>query len=179
MAAVASRYARALVEVLMEQKADTDIARQQLHAIVDAVEESNDLRRVWESPAVLPAQKRAVLDGIAAQIKALKPIRNFMAVLIDHRRIGMLNDIARQFEVELDKELGFAEVEVSSARPLSPGEKRAVETRVENMTGKKVRARYATNAELLGGVVVKAGSTIYDGSVRGQLEKMRVELSAE
>jgi F-type H+-transporting ATPase subunit delta len=178
MAAVASRYARALVEVLFEQKADTDIARQQLHAIVDAVEESSDLRRVWESPAILPEQKRAVLDGIAKQIGALKPIRNFMAVLIDHRRIGMLKDIARQFQVELDKELGFTEVEVSSARPLSPGEKRAVETRVENMTGKKVRARYVTDAELLGGVVVRAGSMIYDGSVRGQMEKMRVDLSA-
>ena len=178
MAAVASRYARALVEVILEQKVDSDIARQQLKAIVDAVEESDDLRRVWESPAVPAAQKRAVLDGIAAQIKALKPIRNFMAVLIDHRRIGMLKDIARQFEVELDKELGFTEVEVSSARPLSPGEKRAVETRVENMTGKKVRARYVTDTELLGGVVVRAGSTIYDGSVRGQLEKMRQDLSA-
>ena len=178
MAAVASRYARALVEVLIEQKADTDIARQQLHAIVDAVEENNDLKRVWESPAILPQQKRAVLDGIAAQIKALKPIRNFMAVLIDHRRIGMLNDIARQFEVELDKVMGFTEVQVSSARPLSPGEKRAVETRVENMTGKKVRARYVTDAQLLGGMVVRAGSMIYDGSVRGQLEKMRQELSA-
>ena len=149
-----------------------------MQAIVDAVEENDDLRRVWESPAILPEQKRAVLDGIAAQINALKPIRNFMAVVIDHRRIGMLKDIARQFEVELDKELGFTEVEVSSARPLSPGEKRAVETRVENMTGKKVRARYVTDAELLGGVVVRAGSTIYDGSVRGQLEKMRVDLSA-
>jgi F-type H+-transporting ATPase subunit delta len=179
MAAVASRYARALVEVLIEQKADTDIARQQLHAIVDAVEESNDLKRVWESPAVLPEQKRAVLDGIAKQISALKPIRNFMAVIIDHRRIGMLNDIARQFEVELDKELGFTELEVSSARQLSPGEKRAVETRVESMTGKKVRARFVTDAQLLGGMVVRAGSMIYDGSVRGQLEKMRVELSAE
>ena len=178
MAAVASRYARALVEVILEQKVDSDIARQQLNAIVEAVEESDELRRVWESPAVLPAQKRAVLDGIAGQIKALKPIRNFMAVLIDHRRIGMLKDIARQFEVELDKELGFTEVEVSSARPLSPGEKRAVETRVENMTGKKVRARYVTDTELLGGVVVRAGSTIYDGSVRGQLEKMRQDLSA-
>jgi F-type H+-transporting ATPase subunit delta len=178
MAAVASRYARALVEVLLQQQADTDIARQQLHAIVDAVEENVELRRVWESPAVPPEQKRAVLDGIAKQIKALKPIRNFMAVLIDHRRIGMLNDIARQFEVELDKELGFTEVEVSSARPLSPGEKRAVETRVETMTGNKVRARYVTDAQLLGGVVVRAGSTIYDGSVRGRLEKMRQELSA-
>ena len=178
MAAIASRYARALVEVLIADKVDTDIARQQLHAIVDAVNESSELRKVWESPAILPEQKRAVLDGIARQIKVVKPVRNFFAVLIDHRRIGMLNDIARQFEVELDKELGFTEVEVSSARPLSPGEKRAVENRVESMTGKKVRARYVTDAQLLGGVVVRAGSTIYDGSVRGQLEKMRQELSA-
>ena len=178
MAAIASRYARALVEVVLQQKVDTDIARQQLKSIAEAVDENVDLRRAWESPAIPPEQKRAVLDGIAAQIKALKPVRNFMAVLIDHRRIAMLKDIVRQFEVELDKELGFTEVEVSSARPLSPGEKRAVETRVESMTGKKVRARYATDAKLLGGVVVRAGSTIYDGSVRGQLEKMRQELSA-
>jgi F-type H+-transporting ATPase subunit delta len=177
MAAVARRYARALVEVILEQKIDTDIARQQLRTIVDAVQENIDLRRVWESPAVLPEQKRAVLDGIAKQIKAVKPIRNFMAVVIDHRRIGMLNDIAREFEAELDAQLGFTEVEVSSARPLSPGEKRAVETRVERLTGKKVRARYTTNAELLGGVLVRAGSTIYDGSVRGQLERLRLELS--
>ena len=177
MAAVASRYARALVEVILEQRVDTDIARQQLRAIVDAVHESIELRRVWESPAVLPEQKRAVLDGIAAQIKAVKPIRNFMAVIIDHRRIGMLDDIMRDFESELDAQLGFTEVEVSSARPLSPGEKRAVETRVERLTGKKVRARYTTNTELLGGVVVRAGSTIYDGSVRGQLAKIKQELS--
>ena len=176
MAAIASRYARALVEVILEQRVDTDIARQQLHAIVDAVHDSIELRRVWESPAILPEQKRAVLDGIAQQIKAVKPVRNFMAVLIDHRRIGMLDDIARQFEVELDKELGFTEVEVSSARPLSPGEKRALENRVESMTGKKVRAKYTTDAQLLGGVVVRAGSTIYDGSVRGQLERIRQEL---
>jgi F-type H+-transporting ATPase subunit delta len=178
MAAIASRYARALVEVILEQRADSDIARQQLHAIVDAVHDSKELRKVWDSPAILPEQKRAVLDGIAKQIKALKPVRNFIAVLIDHRRIGMLDDIVRQFEVELDKELGFTEVEVTSARVLSPGEKRAVENRVESMTGKKVRARYATDAKLLGGVVVRAGSTIYDGSVRGQLEKMRQDLSA-
>ena len=178
MSAIASRYARALVEVILEQKIDADTARQQLSTIVQAVHESDDLRRVWDSPAVTPEQKRAVLDGIAKQIKAVKPVRNFMAVLIDHRRIGMLDDIVRQFEVELDKELGFTEVEVTSARVLSPGEKRAVENRVESITGKKVRARYVTDAQLLGGVVVRAGSTIYDGSVRGQLEKMRQELSA-
>ena len=69
MAAIASRYARALVEVILEQKIDADIARQQLQAIVEAVHESDDLRRVWESPAVLPEQKRAVLDAIVKQIE--------------------------------------------------------------------------------------------------------------
>jgi F-type H+-transporting ATPase subunit delta len=178
MAAVASRYARALVEVILAQKVDTDIARQQLRTIVDAVHESDDLRRVWASPAISPEQKRAVLDAIAKQIAAAKPIRNFFAVLIDHRRIGMLDDIVRQFEAELDAHLGFTEMEVSSARTLSPGEKRELESRVERITGKKVRPRYSSNPELLGGVMVRVGSTIYDGSVRGQLEKMRQELSA-
>ena len=177
MASVASRYARALVEVVLEQKIDADIARLQLHSILDAVNESVELRRVWESPAVLPNQKRAVLDGIAKQIGAVKPIRNFIAVLIDHRRIPMLNDIVRQFEAEMDAQLGFVEVEISSARTLTPGEKRDIENRVERMTGKKVRPRYSSNPELLGGVSIRVGSTIYDGSVRGQLEKMRQELS--
>ncbi len=108
MAAVASRYARALVEVILEQKIDGDVARQQLRAFVDAVHESLELRRVWESPAVLPEQKRAVLDAITDQIGAVKPIRNFMAVIIDHRRLKMLDDIVRVFETELDAQLGFA-----------------------------------------------------------------------
>ena len=100
-----------------------------------------------------------------------------MAVIIDHRRIPMLDDIVRQFEVELDAQLGFVEAEISSARPLSAEQKRELESRVERMTGKKVRARYASNPQLLGGVMVRVGSTIYDGSVRGQLEKMKEQLS--
>lgn len=177
MAAIASRYARALVEVVLEQKIDPDTARGQLQEIVQAVHESDELRRVWDSPAVTPEQKRAVLDAIAKQVGAVKPIRNFFAVLIDHRRMRMLDDIARQFEVELDAQLGFAQAEISSARPLSPQEQRELETRIEQMSGKKVRARYVSNPELLGGVMVKVGSTIYDGSVRGQLERMRQELA--
>lgn len=177
MAAIASRYARALVDVILEQKIDGDTARQQLRAIVDAVHESVELRRVWESPAISPEQKRAVLDAIVGQIGTAKPIRNFIAILIDHRRIAMLDDMVRQFEVELDAQLGFAEAEISSTRPLSADEMRELEGRVERMTGKKVRAHYVSKPDLLGGVMVRVGSTIYDGSVRGQLEKMRQELS--
>jgi F-type H+-transporting ATPase subunit delta len=177
MAAIASRYARALVDVILEQKINGDTARQQLRSIVEAVHESVELRKVWESPAISADQKRAVLDAVAKQIGLAQPIRNFIAILIDHRRIAMLDDMLRQFEVELDAQLGFAEAEISSARPLSADQKRELEERVENMTGKKVRAHYVSKPDLLGGVMVRVGSTIYDGSVRGQLEKMRQELS--
>ncbi len=177
MAAVSSRYARALVEVVLEQGIDADVAREQLDSIAEAVGESVELRRVWESPAVPAEQKRAVLDGIVGQIHAFQAIRNFMAVLIDHRRIPILDEIRRQVAVELDAQLGLVEAEISSARPLSGEEKRELESQVQRLTGKKVRAHYASDPGLLGGVRVRVGSTIYDGSVRGQLEKMKQELS--
>jgi F-type H+-transporting ATPase subunit delta len=88
----------------------------------------------------------------------------------------MVEQIARQFQVDLDAELGFAEAQVSSARPLSDGEKRELESRVGAIAGKKVRASYVANPELLGGVMVQVGSTIYDGTVRGQLQKLRQQL---
>jgi F-type H+-transporting ATPase subunit delta len=177
MASVSRRYARALVDAILAQKIDADIARLQLRSIGQAVHDSDDLRRVWESPAVSPVQKRAVLDAIVKQMTVAKPIRNFIAILIDNRRIAMLDDIIRQFENELDAQLGFVEVEISSARTLTPGEKRDLENRIERLTSKKVRPRYALDPQLLGGVSVRVGSTIYDGSVRGQLEKMRQDLS--
>lgn len=177
MAAVSSRYARALVEAVLEQKLDSGLARQQLNSIAEAVRESGDLRRVWESPAISAEQKRKVLDAIAGQMGAFQAVRNFIAVIIDHRRIPMLDAIVRQFGVELDAQLGFVEAQVSSARELSAEEKRELESQVERMTAKKVRARYSSDPRLLGGVMVRVGSTIYDGSIRGQLEKMKEQLS--
>ena len=177
MAAISSRYARALVEVVLEQRLDANVAREQLNSIAEAVRKSVELRRVWESPAISAEQKRSVLDAIVGRIGAAKPMRNFLAIVIDHRRIAMLDDIVRQFGVELDTQLGFVEAEISSARELSAEQQRELESQVERLTGKRVRTRYTSNPGLLGGVVVRVGSTIYDGSVRGQLEKIKQELS--
>jgi F-type H+-transporting ATPase subunit delta len=177
MAAVASRYARALVDVVIADEINPAIAVQQVNDVVAAVGESDDLRRVWESPAVGADQKRAVLDAIAKQAGTLRPIRNFFAVLIDHGRIPMLARIARQFEIELNTQLGFVEAGITSSRALSAEEKLDLERQVGRITGKQVRARYATNPELLGGAVVRVGSTIYDGSIRGQLQKLKEQLA--
>jgi F-type H+-transporting ATPase subunit delta len=98
-------------------------------------------------------------------------------VLIDHRRVRFLAPIIAQLEKELDARLGFAEAQITSAHELGDAEKRDFEVQVGKLTGKKVRARYGKDASLLGGAVVRLGSTIYDGSVKGQLERIREEIS--
>ena len=178
MAAVASRYARAMVDVVLDDKIDPTIAIQQVNDMATAVAESDQLRKVWESPAVPAEQKRALLDAIVARAGTIRPIRNFFAILIDHGRIPMVAQIARQFETELNTQLGFVEADVTSSRQLSDVEKRDLEAQVASITGKKVRAKYDTNPELLGGALVRVGSTIYDGSVRGQLQRLKEQLAS-
>jgi F-type H+-transporting ATPase subunit delta len=149
-----------------------------LREIARLLAESADLRRVWENPAVPADQKRRLLDAIVQREGIDKPVRNLVAVLIDHRRVQFLQRIIEQLEKELDARMGFAEARISSARELSEAEKRALEVEIEKTTGKKVRARYALDPSLLGGAMVRVGSTIYDGSVKGQLEKIREAMSS-
>ena len=178
MAAVASRYARAMVDVVIDDKIDPTTAIQQVNDMAAAVAESNQLRMVWESPAVPSEQKRALLDAIVTRAGTIRPIRNFFAILIDHGRIAMVAQIARQFETVLNTQLGFVEADVTSSRQLSDVEKRDLEAQLASITGKKVRAKYDTNSELLGGALVRVGSTIYDGSVRGQLQRLKEQLAS-
>lgn len=176
---VFSRYARAFTDVVMEKKLDPRKVEDELGAFVKIVESAPVLRTVWENPSVAARQKHAVLDQIIARIGASLWLRNFIAVLIDHRRVAALPEIARQFELELNERMGMADAEVTSARELSIEERQALEERVGELTGKKVRARYKTDAKVLGGAVVKVGSTIYDGSIRGQLQKLKEALSSQ
>jgi len=177
MASVASTYSRAFADVVLGSHLDADRCVAELRTIAGLLAESSDLRRVWENPAIPADQKRRVLDVIAERDKISTQVRNLVAVLIDHRRIHFLDSIILQLGKELDARLGFAEAEITSARLLGDAEKREFEAQVGKLTGKKVRARYGQDASLLGGAVVRVGSTIYDGSVKGQLERIREEIS--
>ncbi|HEV2115397.1 MAG TPA: ATP synthase F1 subunit delta [Terriglobales bacterium] len=176
MAAVSSRYARAFADVVTDRNLDAAQVRREVRSLAAVVEQNSELRRVWEAPALPAAQKRAVLDAVAKRAGVSPVVRNFLAVLIDHERIPMLDQIVRQFEVELDRRLNLAEAEITSARDLSPEEKRVLEAKIGRLTGKQVRASYFRDPSLLGGAVIKVGSTIYDGSVLGQLNKIREHL---
>jgi len=178
MASVTNTYARAFADAVFDMRLDPAKTLREAQAIAELVAQSKELREVWETPSITPEQKRAVLDAIVAREGISRAVRNFVAVLIDHRRTSFLSAIVKQFELELDSRMGFAEAQITSARDLSDPERRALEAQVGRMTGKKVRARYSRDGSLLGGVIVRLGSTIYDGSVAGQLERIREQLAA-
>lgn len=178
MASVASTYARAFADVVFRDRLDANRALGGLRRISALLAESEDLRRVWENPAVPADQKRKLLDAIVQAEGIERAVRNLVAVLMDHRRVQFLDRIIVQLGKELDARLGFAEAQISSARELGDAERQALEAQIGKVTGKKVRAQYALDASLLGGAVIRVGSTIYDGSVKGQLEKIREAISS-
>ena len=175
---VTNSYARAFADAVFNQHADPGKSLQEAQSFAELVASSHDLREVWEAPSILAERKRAVLDAIVKREGISPMVRNFMAVLIDHRRVNFLGPIVKQFEQEINRRLGFTEAEITSAGELGQADRTTLEARVEKLTGKKVRARYLRDQSLLGGAVIRVGSTIYDGSVSGQLERIKQAISS-
>lgn len=175
---VASRYARAFADVVQEQKLDVEGVASELASLLAMLNASPELRKVWENPSIPAPQKRALLDAIVAQAGLSKPVRNFVAVIIDHHRVPMLPQAVQAFRAEMNRRLGFVDADITSARELGDDERRDLETRIGQSVGSRIRARYSTDPKILGGTTVRIGSTIYDGSVLGQLQRIREKLSA-
>lgn len=178
MASVTSTYARAFADVVFAQQLDPEKTLQEAQSVAQLAAGSRELREVWEAPSIPAEQKRALLDAVVARAGFSRPVRNFVAVLMDHRRIKFLDPIVKEFEQELNRRLGFVEAQITSARDLGEAERNTLEAQVAKLTGHKVRARYAQDGSLLGGAIVKVGSMIYDGSVKGQLERIREAISS-
>lgn len=176
MASVASTYARAFADAAIDRKLDAESALGEVKSIASLLAESRDLRQAWETPSIPTEQKRAVLDVIAKRDSYSATTRNFIAVLIDHGRISFLPEILLQIEKDLGSRLGFVEADITTARELNGAERANLEAQAAKLTGKKVRARYSRDESLLGGALMRVGSMIYDGSVKGRLERIRVAI---
>ena len=178
MSIFASRYARAFAEVVYSAKLDPADVDRQLNDFLFAWKESAELREVFENPAFPSEQKVAILDKLNGRIGMSKLVRNFLAVLIDHDRLPALDDVIAEYRKEIDRRQGIAEVEVVSARPLDEAARQQLESQIGQLAGAQVRIAYSEDGALLGGVIVTLGSTVYDGSVRGRLERLKEELVA-
>lgn len=179
MAAFAGRYARAFAEVATAQNLDAAATQQQLGDFADVFAESRDLREVMADPAVPHEQKLRLLDALGARLSLSHEVRNFVAVLMDHNRLSAIRQVAAAYSAVVDQQHGIVEAEVVTAHGLGEEERRLLEEKIAGIAGSRVRASYREDAALLGGAVVRIGSTVYDGSVRGQLDTLRRELVAQ
>jgi F-type H+-transporting ATPase subunit delta len=176
--AVSTRYAAALADVALEQK-NAERVKGDLAAFMNAYDSSADLRISLESPAVSREAKLQVVQKVAARMDLTPAVRNFISLLVDNRRTEMLGEIQQAFQLELNARLGIAEADVTSSRELSAEERKKLTAALEKRSGKKIEARFHEDESLVGGAVVRVGSTVYDGSVREQLSRLREQLEAE
>ena len=178
MKAVVQRYASALADVALEHK-NAEAVKQELADFVGLMGQSADLRNFLSSPAVGRERKQAVVEKIAARMGASKTLRNFLMVIIENRRSQLLPQVRDAYAAELYARMGVTEAHVTSAKELTGPERAELLRTLEKMTGKRVEARYGLDPGLIGGAVVRIGSTIYDGSVRDQLNRLRTRLAAD
>jgi F-type H+-transporting ATPase subunit delta len=176
--AVVSRYANALVDVVVSPSAGIDPARavEQLQTFNAVIQTSADLRTVLASPSVAIARKRLVIRRIAEALGLERIIRNFLLVLTDHRRAGALAEVIDAFDLLLDERLGFLRAQVVSAYDLTSQQRELLEAELAKLASSRVRMRFAVDPDLIGGATARLGSKVYDGSVRGRLANMRQRL---
>lgn len=141
---------------------------------VAAVEESPELRAVLRNPQIETAAKARILEDLVGDEEPL--FRNFLLVLTDKGRIGELEEIAKEFERLMAREERRLTVELTTARELSDEEARSIVAQIEQAAGRKVEATRRVDPDLVGGIVLQAGSYLVDASVRGRLERLRQTL---
>ncbi len=173
---VFARYARSLADVVTERHEESEVSRD-LSLYREIFQAVPQLLECFDNPAVPREAKDKVLLELMALYPLVPTAANFLRILLDHSRIRYFNEILDLFNSTLNERKGIVAAQVTSAATLSSSETAALREGLSRAVGKTVNLNLRTDAELLGGVVVQVGSTVYDGSVRRQLENLRRQLS--
>ena len=177
MAAFVARYAQAFLDVATAAKLDTTAIDAQWKDFLATWNGSAELREFFVNPAVPVVQKVEFLDTLNKKLGLRKELRNLLAVLISNDRIGHVDEVAAAYRKLLQEKLGIRQVEIVPARKLTDVERLELVAEVGTLAGAKIEASFKLDAAILGGTVVRIGSTVYDGSVRGQLAEMKKRLA--
>jgi F-type H+-transporting ATPase subunit delta len=175
---VAARYARALLAALPDEGA-ADAAASVLDGLAKSFQASGSLRDVLLNPAIPKEAARSVLDAIAERTGASRLVRNFLGVLVSHGRAGLLPAIADEFAREKEARQGIVRARVRAATELPADLRARLEAALERLTGRHVRVSVEVEPDLIGGAVASVGSFVFDGSLRGQLERLRRTMAGD
>lgn len=179
MSVFSLQYARALADVVTADNLDPEEIERQLNEFRATFTGSKELREVFANPAIPLDSKLKVLDAMAPRIGMAKQVRNFFAVLLQNDRIYALEPILAEYRLQMNRRLHLSQAVITSFRELTAEEKAQMESRAAVIAGARVQAHYKQDPSLLGGVVLRIGDTVYDGSIRRRLEELREKLLAE
>jgi F-type H+-transporting ATPase subunit delta len=175
MRASAARYARALLDVAITES-DPERAEQELAGFVDLVRTNPELQRTFANPVVPAAEKRAIVQRILDRLKPTTPAGKLIVLLATRGRLALLPDLLDVYRERLMEHRKVLQAEVTTAAPLSPERAAQLQQRLANATGRSVTMTTKVDASIIGGVVTRIGSTVYDGSVATRLAKVRDRL---
>lgn len=175
---IARPYADALANTA-EAAGTLAATRVELAAFTTTVESSAELHGLFASPAVPPDGKKAVLEAILEILKPSDAVANFLRLLLQNTRMHYIATVNRAFAAEVDRRMGVVNAEITSAHALTDAERRHLQERLQAVTGKSVNLSFKTDDALIGGVVTRIGSRIYDGSVRSKLDAYRRQMTGQ
>ncbi len=175
-AAFAARYARAFADVVASARLDAVALDRQLNDFLGTWDGSRELRELFINPAVPSVQKVVILDKLNAKMGLQKELRNLIAVLINNDRIGDVQEVATAWRAEMQARLGIRQAEIVTARALGDQERAELVAGVGKLAGSRIEPTFKLDESIIGGTVVRIGSTVYDGSVRGRLERLKEAL---
>jgi F-type H+-transporting ATPase subunit delta len=175
---IANRYARALADVIVE-RGETNEVTKELSDFERMMSGHPQLREVFASPVIASERKRAVLGELLARAGLRQTTANFLRLLLDNARLHNLNQMLDALARELDARMNIVSAEVTTAREIGQQEKAALQNQLKAATGKEVRLQFRTDPAIIGGVVTRIGSLVYDGSIKNQLAQMKRELMSD
>jgi F-type H+-transporting ATPase subunit delta len=173
---IARRYASALADVVIERGEAREV-QEELNTWERLIQSSANLQEVFRNPTIALDQKRAVMNKLIERGKPRETTANFLKVLVQNHRLTELGEINRKFTDTLDVRAGMIAATVTTARSVPESVQEKLSETLTSLTGKKVRVNFATDVELIGGVVTRIGSTVYDGSVRNQLQQIKEKMA--
>jgi F-type H+-transporting ATPase subunit delta len=172
---VARRYAKALVDVAAATN-ELEAVRQELSGFVGLLRERRDLRQFLLNPGILRRDKDEVLDGVVSRLEFRPLTRSFLRILLGARRLPALASVLDAYESLMDERLARVKAIVTAAAPLDAEMQEHLRQRLEQVTGKTVYLKVQHDPGILGGLITQIGSLVYDGSLRGQLARLREEM---
>jgi F-type H+-transporting ATPase subunit delta len=179
MPAYVARYAQAFADVVEDLKLDSAALNREFADFLATWEGSAELRTLFENPSFPATQKVAILDKLNVEMGLQKELRNLLAVLINNDRIAEVSEVAAAYRRQLQEQLGIRQAEIVTARELDEKDRSALVAEVGKLAGAQIEASFKLDPSILGGTVVRIGSTVYDGSVRGRLDRLKTVLSEQ